>query len=145
MHPFKYTSRFSAQIFWQKSGFILYCLNMSCKVICRECINFLRLTFNINLFDISLNVSNDRHNSSYICLASVWTSEQSNWCRCRGKCYVELQSLLKLIFQLGKSVNKGVKPFRFNIIKHLHRSLQYVLRILLEFLDGAFTDFILLP
>ena len=30
---FKYTSRLSMQILWQKSGIILYCLNMSCGVI----------------------------------------------------------------------------------------------------------------
>ena len=36
----KYASRFSAQIFGQKIGFIFYCLNMSCIVICHKCMNF---------------------------------------------------------------------------------------------------------
>ena len=39
--PLKYASQLSAQICWQKLGFILYCLNMSCRVICHECMNLL--------------------------------------------------------------------------------------------------------
>ena len=46
MHPFKYVSWLSAQFYWLKLGFKLYCLNMSCKVICHECMKFFRLTFN---------------------------------------------------------------------------------------------------
>ena len=64
--------------FWQKSWFILYCLNMSCGVICREHIIFLHLTFNVNLLMLRWNVSNDRRSSSYIYPTSVWTSEQGN-------------------------------------------------------------------
>ena len=30
-------------IFWQKSGLILHCLNMSCRVICRKCMNCLHI------------------------------------------------------------------------------------------------------
>ena len=41
-----------AFFFEKKYGFLLYCLNTSCIVICRECMNFLRLTFNVN---VSLN------------------------------------------------------------------------------------------
>ena len=75
----KYALRVSAQIFWHKLGFIFYCLNMSCKVICRECMIFLRLAFNVSLLTFRWNISNDRRSPSYICSASVWTSEQSNW------------------------------------------------------------------
>ena len=77
--PLKYASRISAQFFWQKSGFIFHCLNISCKVICCVCMNFSRLTFNVNLLTFCWNVSNNRRSSSYICLASVWTLEQSKW------------------------------------------------------------------
>ena len=35
---FKYASWLSAQFYWQKPGFIFYCLNMSCKVILLELI-----------------------------------------------------------------------------------------------------------
>ena len=79
MHPFKYAFQISVQFFWQKSWFILYCLNMSSKVIFRKCMIFLRLTFNVNLLMFRWNVLNDRRDSSYTCLASVWTSEQTNW------------------------------------------------------------------
>ena len=48
-HPFKYASWLSAQIFQQKARFVLYCLNMSCKVVFCECMNFVRLTFNVHL------------------------------------------------------------------------------------------------
>ena len=39
-HMFKFASRLSVQYFWQILGFIFYYLNMSCEVICRECMNF---------------------------------------------------------------------------------------------------------
>ena len=77
--PLKYASWLSAQFFWQKLGFILYCLNMSCKVICHKFMNFLCLTFNVTLLTFQWNISNDCWSSPYICPTSVWTSEQSNW------------------------------------------------------------------
>ena len=49
------------------------------RVIFCKCMNFLRLTFNASLLTFCWNISNDRRSSSYICWASVWTSEQSNW------------------------------------------------------------------
>ena len=52
---------------------------MSCIVICRECMNFLPLTFNVGFLVFCWNVANDRRSSSYICSVFVWTSEQSNW------------------------------------------------------------------
>ena len=78
-HPFKYASQLSAQFFWQKSRFILCCLNISCIVISRECMNILRLTFNVSLLTFCWNVSNGHRIWSYNCLASVLTSEQRNW------------------------------------------------------------------
>ena len=65
--------------FGQKSRFMLYCLNMSSRVICRECTNFLRLTFNVSLLMFGWNVSNNRRSSSYICPAFVWTLDHRNW------------------------------------------------------------------
>ena len=47
--PFKYASQLVAQLFWQKPWFILYCLNMLCIVVCCACMDFSRLTFNVNL------------------------------------------------------------------------------------------------
>ena len=68
------------KFFWQKLGFVFYCLNMSCRVICCECMSFPRLTFNVNLLMFRWNVSNDRRSLLlYICPASIWISEQSNW------------------------------------------------------------------
>jgi hypothetical protein len=89
----KYASWLSAQIIWQKVGFLFYCLNMSCIVICHECMKFLRLKFNVGFLKFCWNASNNRRNSSYICSTSVWALEQINWCRCWGQCCVELQSL----------------------------------------------------
>ena len=59
--------------------FIYYCLNMSCIVICRKWMNCLCLTLNVSLLTLHWNISNDYHSSSYICLAPIWTSKQSNW------------------------------------------------------------------
>ena len=103
-YPFKFASQLSAQ---KKSGFRFYCLNMSCKIIFRECINFVHLTFNckqnvvnkrfkrhnVNLLTCCWNVSNGRCNSSYICLASIWTPEQSNWSSMSKIVLCRLQSL----------------------------------------------------
>ena len=81
MYLFKYASQLSAQFFWQKLGFIFYCLNMSCKVIFRKRGNFLCLKFNVTLLMFHWNISNNRCSncSSYICPTSVWTLEESNW------------------------------------------------------------------
>ena len=78
-HPFKYATCLSAQFFWQKIGFILFCLNMSCMVICRECMYFLWLKFNVSLLTFHWNVSNDHCSLLYIRATPVWTSKQSNW------------------------------------------------------------------
>ena len=48
--PLKYATWLSVQFFWQKSWFILHCLNMSCKGICCQCMNILHLTFNDSLY-----------------------------------------------------------------------------------------------
>ena len=53
---------------------------MLCRVIFRECMKFVRLTFNVSLLTYYWNASNERRSSSYIYfIASVWTLEQSNW------------------------------------------------------------------
>ena len=39
---------------------------------------FFGMTFNVSLLTFRWNVSNERHNASYICRDSVWTTEQSN-------------------------------------------------------------------
>lgn len=90
-HPFKYASWLSAQKNWQKPWFIIYCLNMLCKVICHECMNFSHLIFIVNVVMFCWNVSNDCHISSWICRASVWTLEQNNWLSMSRT--VKLQSL----------------------------------------------------
>ena len=77
--PLQYASRLSAQFSWQKTRFILYCLNMSCRVIFRECMNVLCLTFGVSLLMFRWNVSNDRRSSSCICRVFVWISEQGGW------------------------------------------------------------------
>ena len=82
---------------WQKSRFIFYCLNMLCIVICYECMNFLRWTFNVSLLTFRWNVSNDRRNSSYICRASAWTSEQSNWSSMTRTVLCKASKLLKSV------------------------------------------------
>jgi hypothetical protein len=64
--PLKYASRLSAQFFWQKSGFMFYCLNLSCRVICCECMIFLRLTFNVSLLMFRWDVLNDRHRMDFV-------------------------------------------------------------------------------
>ena len=79
-HPFKYATCFSAQFFQQKWGLIFYRLNMSCKVICCECMNFSCLTIQFPFVNISLK--RFKWSSQFIIQPSnspVWTSEQSNW------------------------------------------------------------------
>jgi hypothetical protein len=87
-HLLQYASQLGAHFFYKKIGFILYCLSMSCRVICRKCMNFLRLEFNVNLLTFRWNALNNRCSSSYICSSSVWTSEQSNWSSMSRQCYV---------------------------------------------------------
>ena len=133
-HLFKYASQLSAQFFWPKPGSILYCLNMSCRVICHECMNFLWLKFNVGLLKFCWNVSNDRRSSSYICLASVWTSEKRNWSSMSRTLLCRASRPLKLV-ALSNSTNVSIGWI----------SLQYVLPIVLDFPDGTFTHFILPP
>ena len=130
--PLKYASRLSEQICWQKIGFILYCLNMSCRVICCKCMNFLCLKLSVSLLTFHWNISNDRYNSSYICPTSVWTSEQSNWPSMSRTMLCRASKPLKSL-ALSDSTNVSIGFI----------SLQYVLLIVPNFPDGAFTDFIL--
>ena len=113
-HPFKYASYLSAQFFWQKSGFVFYYLNMSCKVIFRECMNFLHLTFNVNLLMFHWNVSNNRHSSSYICPTSVWTLEQSHWTSMWRTMLCRAAKPLKLV-ALSDSTNVSIDWISWSI------------------------------
>ena len=61
MHPFRYASWLMRNFFWQKSGFIFNCLNMSCRVICHECMNFLRFVKEVRIPSPSGNVVNLQH------------------------------------------------------------------------------------
>ena len=53
---------------------------MSCRVICRECMNCITLDTQCQLVNVSLkHLKQSDRCSSYICPRSVWTSEQSKW------------------------------------------------------------------
>ena len=53
-HPFRYAFPLSAQFFWQKLGFIPYCLTISRIVTCRKCIHFFTLDIQCQIFNVSL-------------------------------------------------------------------------------------------
>lgn len=52
--PLKYASWLRAQIYGQKSGFLLYCLNMSCRVIFSRMHDFLTLDIQCLFVNVSL-------------------------------------------------------------------------------------------
>ena len=122
------------QFFWAKLGFILYCLKMSCRVICRKCMKFLQWKFNINLLTYWWNVSTNHHSSSYIYSTFVWTSEQSNESSMSRIVLCRASKPLKSV-ALSDSANASTDWI----------SLHYVLPIVLDFLDGTFTVFIIPP
>ena len=102
--PLKYTSWWSAQFLWQKIGFMLYCLNMSCKVNCRECMNFLCLISNVKLLTFQMIVV---VHHTYVQLPFKHRSKAiGHWCR--GQCCVELQSLWSRYS--GRSLSEFLKP-----------------------------------
>ena len=104
MHMFKYTFCLSANFFERKTWFILYCLNIPCKVIFYGCMNFLRMTFNVSLLMFWWNVSKICRNSSYIRPTFVWTHEQNNWSPMLRITLCRVSKALKLV-ALSNSTN----------------------------------------
>ena len=96
---------------------------MSCKVICYRCMNFLCLAFNVSLLTFRWNVWIDHCSSSYICLASVWTLEQSNWSLISRTMLCRASKPLKLVAIQIQQMSREAR-FRCSMFSQLSQTFQ---------------------